>query len=415
MRNPIIVISEGDVKGNKGTIAMVNCIVNGIRKKYPDSKFFVTSKYVKDPNYSEDENIKILYDNEQAFDIPLIKLWIWWLFKKLSIDLQFLLKDKVLKIYRVADLIISASGISFHDNFGLIKIYHFSKYIQIPFFLDKTIIKFTQSIGPFSTFYNRQMAKLVFPQIDIIFARGIHSAKNLKRISINKNVEIFPDIAMSLVATKPKTSKVFTDKYLHSGKTIIGLSPNNVCKQLDKKNQYVKSLKVLCNHIIEKYENSIILFIPHTFESANSKLESDLNICEDLLNHLEIPERCGILDTLNYTPEETKWLISKCDFFIGSRFHSLIASVSSLVPSIAIGWHWKYEEMMKWVELRNNTIQYWELTPEKLLSLFEINFNNRDSIKRDLSEIVPRIKDKALSAIDLINEEIDEIIKKNDR
>ena len=406
MKEPLIIISEGDIVGNKGAVAMVFCVVNGIREKFPDARFIITSKFIREKKILEDGKIETLYDNEQAFDLPLIKVWIWWLFKNFGINLRFLMNDRVLQIYSKADLIVSASGISFHDNFGFVKIYHFSKYIQIPFFLDKKVIKFTQSIGPFNTFYNKLMAKLVLKRTNIIFARGRHSNENLKRIGLEKNVEVFPDIAVTMTPKRSDSASSILNKY--SAKNIIGISPNIVIEKLDKNDNYVSSLQTLVEHILNTNKDSVILFIPHTIEESNLNKEDDFSICSTLFRNASDKGRCEIVNTLEYTPEEVKWLISKCSFFVGSRFHSLIASTSSCVPSIAIGWHWKYEEMMEWCNLEGNTIQYWDLTPEKLRALFQENFNKRESIKNDLTKRIPELKVKAKNAIDILCEELNE-------
>ena len=406
MKEPLIIISEGDVVGNKGAVAMVFCIVKGIREKFPGSRFIITSKFIKQTKILENGKIETLYDNEQAFDIPLIKAWIWWLFKNFRLNLNFLLNDKVLKIYSSADLVVSASGISFHDNFGFVKIYHFSKYIQIPFFLNKKVIKFTQSIGPFNTYYNKLMAKLVLKRTNSIFARGKNSLENLKKIGIDKNVEVFPDIAVSMEAKISDAASVVINKY--NSKNIIGISPNIVIEKLDKKDNYISSLKSLVDHILKSNENSVILLIPHTIEKSNLNKEDDYSICSTLLQKVSAESRCEIVNTLDYSPEEVKWLISKCCFFVGSRFHSLIASTSSCVPSIAVGWHWKYEEMMEWFNLEGNTIQYWDLTSEKLLTLFDENFQKRELIRNDLNKLIPALKEKATGAIDLLCKELNE-------
>ena len=70
----------------------------------------------------KNEGIEILYVGGQAFDFPLIKLWVWWVFKKIGVNLKFLLNDKVLKTYIKADIIISATGISFIDNWMVCRI-----------------------------------------------------------------------------------------------------------------------------------------------------------------------------------------------------------------------------------------------------------------------------------------------------
>ncbi len=406
MKSPTVIISEADVVGNKGAVAMVNCIVNGVQKKFPSAKFIITSKFIKDPFHLEKQNIEILYDGEQAFDIPLLKIWIWWILNKIGINLKSILNDPVIKKYLEADLIVSASGISFNDNFGLIKIYHFSKYLQIPIFLGKKVIKFTQTYGPFESSYNKFIAKLCLNHIHLNMARGRHSLDNLKKISVEKNVKSYPDIALTLEA---KYSEKMNDVIKNlSDKIIIGFSPNIVCKRLDTSNEYVNNLKSLCNHIMQKYENAYILFIPHSIEKSNLNIDDDYKICKELSESINKYSRSKIINTLDNSPEEIKWLISNCDFFIGSRFHSLIAAISSNVPSIAIGWHWKYEEMMEWLGVENNVIQYWELTSQKLIDLFENNFNSRKKIKEKLNTIIPELKIKAYSAIDYICEELSE-------
>jgi len=84
-------------------------------------------------------------------------------------------------------------------------------------------------------------------------------------------------------------------------------------------------------------------------------IDDDLSICNNISNNLS-SDRVFIENIIEYEPEEIKWLISHFDFFIGSRFHSLIESISVKVPSLAIGWNEKYNEMMDWVGLRDNVI-----------------------------------------------------------
>lgn len=406
MKAPKIIITEADVVGNKGAVAMVNCIIKGVQKFYPDAHFIVTSKFIRDADYLDSKEIEILYDGEQAFDIPLVKIWIWWFFNKFGIKLNGLLNDYVIKKFMEADLVVSASGISFNDNFGFIKIYHFTKYLQIPLFLNKKVIKFTQTIGPFESLYNKLMAKLVLKQIDFIMPRGRHSLENLNKISITNKVGSFPDIAMTM---EPQVS-IHAEKIIneHKPKTIIGFSPNIVCKRLDKSGQYIPALKNLLKYIMSKYKDIHIIFIPHTIEKSNLNKDDDMNICNELADEIKDYSSHTIVNTLNYTPEEIKWLISKTDFFIGSRFHSLIASISSSIPSIAIGWHWKYNEMMEWVDLDGNVIQYWELNSKKLIELFEYNFNRRDKVKSKLNDKNVEVKVKANKAIETLVGIIDE-------
>ena len=297
---------------------------------------------------------------------------------------------------------ISASGISFNEDFGFIKLYHFSKFIQIPLLLGKKVVKFTQTIGPFNSLYNKRLGRLTLNDVDKIIARGKLSESHLRRIGIEKNVVTLPDIALTL---KPQESTRTKELILKlSGKTIIGISPNIVCQRLDKKKKYVPALINLCDRILEKYPNAELLLLPHTIAAETAGTNDDLSICLNIKELAKNPDRIFVDNTVDYSPAEAKWLISQCDFFIGSRFHSVIAAVSAFVPTITIGWHWKYRESMEWLNLENNLIQYWELDQEKLWDLFKNNFERRDEIELKLKREIPILQQKALQAISVISE-----------
>ena len=53
------------------------------------------------------------------------------------------------------------------------------------------------------------------------------------------------------------------------------------------------------------------------------------------------------LTQYEYSPQELKGIISTFHLFVASRYHSLVASMSSCVPSIAIGWNHKYSGLFE--------------------------------------------------------------------
>jgi polysaccharide pyruvyl transferase WcaK-like protein len=403
-----ILITEADVVGNKGAVAMVNCIVREVKKRIADAEFSVTSKYIREGIFQLDgiHALEILYDNEQAFDIPLFKLWIYWLLSKIGIRFGFLLKDKVLQTYFDSALVLSTSGISFIDNYGLIPIYHYSKFLQLAFFSGTKVIKFTQSIGPFESQYNKLVAKLVLPNLKWIFVRGRHSEENLKSIGISRNVIQLPDIAMLLEAHPLDTFKTLREN--REGRVIIGISPNTVCMHMDKRNVYMRALVEICEYFLKEDNNAYILLIPHTIEGKSKGVDDDLSICRTIGDHLQYPNNFQIIDTLNYSPEQTKYLISLCDFFIGSRFHALVAALSSGVPSFAIGWHWKYQELMEWFEIQDNLVQVWELEIDALVRKLEKSFTDRDNQRMIMESRLADIKNRARKAIDIVIDELNE-------
>ncbi|MBN2829843.1 MAG: polysaccharide pyruvyl transferase family protein, partial [Candidatus Cloacimonetes bacterium] len=347
------------------------------------------------------QEVEILTDHLHEFDTALVKSWIRFLASLFGVKKKLFAQDKVLKVYDTCDLVLSTSGISFIDNFGIVKLYHYSKFLQIPVLNKVPVMKFTQSIGPFSSNYNKQMAKLLLPHLKLIMARGRHSAEHLAKLGITENVVSLPDIAVTLESYQTENTDAILHQY--SDKEIIGVSPNEVCYRLDDKKMYLPSLFKLFKHIIETRPNAVILLIPHTI-AENDKGKNDFWLCEQIAEYLKCPERVEIINTLELMPEETKFVISSCNYFIGSRFHALIASTSSNVPTLAIGWHWKYEEMMEWLGIEGNLIQYWDLDKIDIVERFEmIKEKELPKIERVASVI-----DKALSTSEYIRKVLNE-------
>jgi polysaccharide pyruvyl transferase WcaK-like protein len=389
-RTKQILITEADVIGNKGAVAMVNCIVRDLRKHNPDLKIYVTSKYLAEQTYtlSNGEKVEILTDHLHEFDTALVKTWIRFLASLIGVKKKLFSTDKVLRVLDKCDLVLSTSGISFIDNFGIVKLYHYSKFLQIPVLNGIPTIKFTQSLGPFGSRYNRTIAKLLLPHLELIIARGRHSVENLKILGVTENVMSLPDIAVTLESMQSESTDSILNKY--KNKEIIGVSPNEVCYRLDDKKLYLPSLNKLLEHILKIKPNATVLLIPHTIAEKNLGDKDDFWLCEQIAEHLKEPDRVEIINTLELMPEETKFVISNCSFFIGSRFHSLIAATSTDVPTLAIGWHWKYEEMMEWLGIEGNLVQYWDLDKTDPVSLYEnlvtLGVQHRNSELKELSK-----------------------------
>lgn len=383
-----VLITEGDVVGNKGAVAMTNCLIRDIISQIPDVQFVVTSKHIKkDVNYYE--NVKTLYDNGPHFEISILAAGLWYFFKLFGLNLKFLLNNKIAQAYLKTDLVISATGISFIEEFGNKKIYHFSKYLLMPLILNRKVIKLTQSFGPIKSRYNKFMTSSLLPRITKVMARGEISRSNLAQNGIKINVISLPDLAVTLNKTISKKVEEIKKKY--KGQNIIGISPNIVCRNLTSDNLYLKEMKKICEFIIACLSDYQILFIPHTITEKTKGKNDDMWLCKKLSEKLPA-ERVEVIDTTEFSPTELKSLISISDFFIGSRYHALVAAVSSNIPCLAIGWHSKYNELMAWYKLEENIVNIWDLGKVDVVECFRKIFDEKDKIESILIKANPEVK-----------------------
>ena len=90
------------------------------------------------------------------------------------------------------------------------------------------------------------------------------------------------------------------------------------------------------------------------------------------------------------------------DLFIGSRFHSIIASTSMLVPTIAIGWGPKYFEIMQTLGQEKYVIDHKSLSLDPLVDIVSFAWNQRILIKRDLKDKIELMKKSATENVKLV-------------
>lgn len=397
---PTVLITEADVVGNKGAVAMLHCILNYLRNHITDVQFIVTSQFVS--NAPDMPDVQVIHDKDQTFDIALARTWIWWLLGRVGINARGLLDNTVIQAYRQADVVVSASGISFNEDFGMVKLYHFSKFVQLPLLLGVPLIKFTQSFGPFKSPYNQAIARRTLPWVDRIFARGEHSRKNLEKLGITAQVQTVPDIALLMKESRTEKALAMI-RQIETG-TTIGIMPNIVCTRLDAKRRYMPALIRLCTHIQHCYPQARIFLMPHMIEAQSAGKNDDLSLCETLASHCPDPSRVIVDRCADYSPEETKAIIGACTFVVASRFHAVIAALSSGVPTLTVGWHWKYEETADWFELDDALVQYWQLDEVDIKERFDALFVKRESIAEQLRYKLPTLKEQAQYALDAIVE-----------
>src|SRR5690606_12214726 len=98
---------------------------------------------------------------------------------------------------------------------------------------------------------------------------------------------------------------------------------------------------------------------------------------------------------------------SNLDFFVGTRFHSVIFSMTSCVPSIAIAYGGnKGRGIMQDFNLSEYVIHIDDVNKEDLLEMFLRLEQNKDLVIKTLQERVKTLENKRIETIELIKERI---------
>jgi polysaccharide pyruvyl transferase WcaK-like protein len=215
----------------------------------------------------------------------------------------------------------------------------------------KPFFRFIQSYGPLGDWRVKLLAKLEFKKLPCIMARGRLSASYCKEVSDDVPVYSFPDIAITLPYADDTWLSGFLEQFNLKPKDYIVLSPSAVMASMRIGNdsslgdKHIAVYAAIARHYISL--NVPILFVPHA--TFSNPAQCDRVICkrviEKLANERVDTTLCHVVED-ELDCRELKALIKGAKLGIVSRYHALVAALSTGVPAISIGWNEKYHDLL---------------------------------------------------------------------
>lgn len=393
-----IVLCGPPLSGNMGGPALVSGGLSALRYFMPDAEYSLVSlQPEKDRPVSEKYGLNIAGTKLWQMPLSFIRCLLWAVFNKLGIDIKRIIdNDPMLRAYRGSDLIINMTGISFHDSFGKLVILKHVLWLLPAFLLKKKVVIYSQTLGPFVSRFNKFMAFFCLNRVELLIVRGRLSRDSLKKLGINRPIYVKPDVGFLLVpVSEKKAVQLLGNSNAKDNSLLVGVTVNRAFELVFKKRSadYLKNMARLFDHICQNHSARLV-FIPHT--------EEDKIIAEKISTLMESKDKKNILAE-DYSAEELKGIIGLCDVFIGSRFHSIVASLSLSVPTLAVGWNHKYSELMSLFGQDQYLFDFnSEFRYECLKLKIDKLIKNREEIKAELRDKAESVRQSALSSALLI-------------
>lgn len=264
--------------------------------------------------------------------------------------------------------------------------WYFLFYVRLAQKLNKKVIFFPNSYGPFEGLTVKQQVKSVFNKLDLTYARENVSAESLGKL-LGKKIPVEMDLGFFLNKGSQEKAISILKKYnLSKEDKIVGITIRpwrfpGYSNPEELYQKYIRSVLDLTNYIVEKGYK--VAFCNQSL-GPNSH-EDDRNAIQHLLTKIEHENVIWINE--NLTCEELKAVYSNFHFFVGTRFHSIIFSLTSLVPSIAIGYGGnKAKGIMGDFNLNQYVIQIHEVESDKLIQMFDDAIANYEGIRTTLRD-----------------------------
>jgi polysaccharide pyruvyl transferase WcaK-like protein len=297
-----------------------------------------------------------------------------------------------LKAVREADAIISACGILFADQIGIdscLRRFVSGQRFGVAKLFGKHVVQYTADFGPFKLKWNRFWAKFWLGRcVDLLVCRNEESRKSLRDIGIPaKKMLVAPDTGFAMRAAGTENNRPYLRKG-EGGLVAIGVS-HQVRNRFPDSSAYDTLVVQLAKKIIGTYKCHVILF-PN--EVSKVSRYDDMVLAQNIEKLLDGPA-VTVVQSDRLTGPEMKALVGRCDAVVSSRYHTLVASLSMHVPSIAIGWHRKYKELFSLFGMADKWVfDYSRCSVQELISAFDRLWLARQSVRRKLVESLPAIE-----------------------
>lgn len=288
---------------------------------------------------------------------------------------------EVIRVMKKSKLFLNGGGNLIQDVTSTRSLSYYLGSIYLAKTLGLKIMLYANGIGPVSRKANRYLTSKIINMVDIITLREEASMQELEALGIGKpKVIVTADPALGLIpAAAPEIDLILAKEGIPMDSPLVCFS----IRRWSGYDSYSQVIAQAADYIFEKY-NAEPVFMPMHFPT-------DLTVAEDLASKMK--HKPHILKG-KYNIAETLGLVNRFDFVLGMRLHALIYAVSLSVPVIGLIYDPKVQGFLDYVK-QPSAGHVADLKPDRLKTLIDDVWNNKDSIKKQLEAENAELKRKA--------------------
>lgn len=343
---------------NAGDAAILYAMIDVLRAAFgDDTEFVIYDKHGDAPGryYPELVFRKLLYLTRtertanlrfvQRFSGLRFKLGLWSSKHGIPLLRRALLNKteaRDVQEYKTADLIVSSGGTYLVETYSLdARIFDY----QLSIYLNKPLVFFTQSLGPFADPLNRKALKSIFDKAIAILVRDEQSLANLEDLGISRT-KIHPaaDAVFALSDLDAVESAKLTSGNSHENlRVVISVREWRHFKTIDPASgmkQYIDALRSVTSYLVEN-RNAEITYLS-TCQGMPEYWTDDSKLAHVIVDGLpETIRRSVSVDSSFHRPAELAATLKNYDLVIATRMHMAILALSAGTPVLPIAYEFK--------------------------------------------------------------------------
>ena len=320
-------------------------------------------------------------------------------FKCLGVLHKLLPKNQQLTITSIknSDVVISCPGGYIHDtNYAyLLAIFQ----VVIAQRLRKKVILAPQSYGPINSLFGKLLIGCVIRRCDAVCTRELYSHEFIiEQLGIPKN-KVFRCGDSALWNYQKNNELPVLDGELYEiinkdnilGITVVGWNFPNTENPKYLYDRYTTALSEIVDNVCTK-----LGLIPVIYNQVDGDIDTALIVKSKCRTHV-------FVDQISREPEYLRPMIARSTVFLGTRFHSCIFAMMANVPTVAISYLPKTTYILKDLNLPDRSTDICDIDVELIIKKIEMDYNNLDKSKAELSHAIYLYQSKYLRLSDVLN------------
>ncbi len=397
-----VAIIASAFSGNKGAAAMLESSIQHLTDRGGGASFVLLSMYPKaDRALNRYRNVRILPATPLRLGVVINGAA---LVHRLVPPLRNRIESAVPEVRALAgaDVLLDEGGITFVDGRGKFLIYNVASVLPA-LLVGTPVVKVAQALGPFTEPLNRLAARLILPRMAAVVSRGAITLQHLQGLGLT-NVHAGADLAFTLVVGEEdqKEAASAIDLSFFADNDVVGFSPSTVLQQQAREGEdYVAEVVRAIDYLTQELGRKVFL-VAHSARANSEKTHNnDLPVCREIYARLARPQSVLFVDD-ELSPEVLRIAIGRCDVFVASRFHAMVSSLATGVPTLVIGWSHKYREVLDMFGQAGFAFSHAEYSDEAFKSRLEELIARKEDIRAEIARALGPVKNKALEQVSLI-------------
>lgn len=410
---------------NKGAEAMLRVVQRELGKRIPGASFHATVLPQEAPFAYRSGIVPLFYAPSQRMQmlrtIPFAPKIPEFLLSNKNPHFAKAVKTHTRAAYEInaigaVDAVLDVSGFSYSDSWGVGGFKYACTWLDYCQDEKKPYIFLPQAWGPFEKVDVSQWAKKLYSAGPMIVSRDDESSKYLAKLQGIPVSEVrqAPDIAFRFLGDPATVGRsILAGLGLGVDRPVIGIVPNMRVYERSPGtgagNHYVKLLADLVDYCITRFGADVLL-MPNEIKVPGTGGPDDRFLCSIVASQIQKTEHCRAVRDY-FTAEAVKSVLGQLDLLVASRFHSLVFALGQGVPSVALGWSHKYQELLKPFGLEKFVVDHDKLDNAAVIALVEEAWQTKDEKRANIRQLVPHLQTQVDTLFDDISDRLGRAIK----